>query len=136
MSLNNLRVLVVDDYEKMRERMCAILGRLGLLISEAPNGVEALKVLHQERFDVIFTDIVMPEMDGFELCEEIRKNSEWMDMPIVVISTHYDSAYIVKALRQGADDYIPKPIDPETVENVLHRVLTPTIAGADNEPNS
>ena len=136
MSLNNLRVLVVDDYEKMRERMCAILGQLGLTISEAPNGVEALKVLQQERFDAVFTDIVMPEMDGFELCEEIRKHSEWMDMPIVVISTHYDSAYIVKALRQGADDYIPKPIDPETVENVLHRVLTPTIAGADNEPNS
>jgi len=136
MSLNNLRVLVVDDYEKMRERMCAILGQLGLTISEAPNGVEALKVLNQERFDVVFTDIVMPEMDGFELCEEIRKNSEWMDMPIVVISTHYDTAYIVKALRQGADDYIPKPIDPETVENVLHRVLTPTIPGADNEPNS
>jgi len=136
MSLNNLRVLVVDDYEKMRERMCAILGQLGLTISEAPNGVEALKVLIQERFDAVFTDIVMPEMDGFELCEEIRKNSEWMDMPIVVISTHYDTAYIVKALRQGADDYIPKPIDPETVENVLHRVLTPTIPGADNEPNS
>ena len=136
MSLNNLRVLVVDDYEKMRERMCAILGQLGLTISEAPNGVEALKVLQQERFDAVFTDIVMPEMDGFELCEEIRKHSEWMDMPIVVISTHYDSAYIVKALRHGADDYIPKPIDPETVENVLHRVLTPTIAGADNEPNS
>ena len=133
MSLNNLKVLVVDDYEKMRRRICAVLGPLGLTISEASNGVEALKILRNEKFDAVFTDIVMPEMDGFELCDEIRKNSDWTDIPIVVISTHYDSGYIVKALRHGADDYIPKPIDPETVENVLHRILTPTIPGADDE---
>ena len=127
MTHNNLRVLVVDDYESMRQRLCAILKPLDLNISEASNGVEALKALRQEKFDVVFTDLVMPEMDGFELCEEIRKTPEWADMPIVVISTHYDSRYIVKALRQGADDYIPKPVEPETVKRVLDRILTPTI---------
>jgi len=135
MALNNLKVLVVDDYEKMRQRICAILRQLSLNISEASNGVEALKVLRKEKFDMVFTDIVMPEMDGFELCEEIRKTSDWVDMPVVVISTHYDSNYIVKALRHGADDYIPKPIDLETVEKVLHRVLTPTIPREDYEQN-
>jgi twitching motility two-component system response regulator PilH len=135
MALNNLKVLVVDDYEKMRQRICAILRQLSLNISEASNGVEALKILRKEKFDMVFTDIVMPEMDGFELCEEIRKTSDWVDMPVVVISTHYDSNYIVKALRHGADDYIPKPIDLETVEKVLHRVLTPTIPREDYEQN-
>lgn len=135
MALNNLKVLVVDDYEKMRQRICAILRQLSLNISEASNGVEALKILRKEKFDMVFTDIVMPEMDGFELCEEIRKTSDWVDMPVVIISTHYDSNYIVKALRHGADDYIPKPIDLETVEKVLHRVLTPTIPREDYEQN-
>lgn len=135
MALNKLKVLVVDDYEKMRQRICAILRQLSLNICEASNGVEALKILRKEKFDMVFTDIVMPEMDGFELCEEIRKTSDWVDMPVVVISTHYDSNYIVKALRHGADDYIPKPVDLETVEKVLHRVLTPTIPREDYEQN-
>lgn len=133
MARKNLEVLVVEDYEKMRQRLCAILKELGLNISEASNGVEALKILRKQRFDTVFTDLVMPEMDGFELCEEIRKSSDWMDMPIVVISTHYDSNYIVKALRSGADDYIPKPVDLGTVKKVLDRVLTHTIPGADHE---
>jgi two-component system OmpR family response regulator len=120
----------------MRERLCAMLQQLGLSISEASNGVEALKSLRKEKCDAVFTDIVMPEMDGFELCEEIRKTSDWMDMPIVVISTHYDSNYIVKALRYGADDYIPKPVDPETVKKVLHRIFTPTIPRVDYEQHS
>ena len=128
-------MLVVDDYEKMRRRLCAILERLGIRVSEANNGVEALKVLGSERFDAIFTDIVMPEMDGFELCEEIRKSSALQDMPIVVISTHHDSNYIIKALRHGADDFIPKPIDPETMKRVLHRIFTPTIPKVAYESN-
>ncbi|MEE8432648.1 MAG: response regulator [Candidatus Desulfatibia sp.] len=136
MKLNNLKVLVVDDYQKMRQGLCATLKPLDLNISEASNGVEALKALRQDKFDVVFTDLVMPEMDGFELCEEIRKTPEWADMPIVVISTHYDSRYIVKALRQGADDYIPKPVEPETVKRVLDRILTPTILRENHEQNN
>ena len=136
MKLNNLKVLVVDDYQKMRQGLCTILKPLDLNISEASNGVEALKALRQEKFDVVFTDLVMPEMDGFELCEEIRKTPEWTDMPIVVISTHYDSRYIVKALRQGADDYIPKPVESETVKRVLDRILTPTISRENHERNN
>ena len=135
MTLNNLKVLVVDDYEKMRQGICAVLEKLGLTITEASNGIEALKVLRKEKFDLVFTDIVMPEMDGYELCEEIRKNSELSNMPIVVVSTHYDSNYIVKALRHGADDYIPKPVNIEIVQKVLNRILTPAIQGEHHEQN-
>jgi DNA-binding response OmpR family regulator len=74
-------------------------------------------------------------MDGYELCHEIRKKSEWVDMPIVAISTHYDSNYIVKALRHGADDYIPKPVSIETAKKVLNRILTPTVPGECHEQN-
>ncbi len=135
MTLKNLKVLVVDDYEKMRQGICAILEQLGLKITETSNGVEALKVLRKKKFDLVFTDIVMPEMDGYELCEEIRKKPEWVNMPIVAISTHYDSSYIVKALRHGADDYIPKPVSVEIAKKVLNRILTPTIPREYHEQN-
>jgi YesN/AraC family two-component response regulator len=81
--------------------------------------------LNTEKIDIVFTDIVMPEMDGFELCEEIRKYRKWMNLPVVAISTHYDSKYIVKALRKGADDYLAKPADARMIHKVLERVLTP-----------
>ncbi len=123
--LNNLKVLVVDDYEKMRGELCRILKSFNLDIIEAVNGVEALEVLRREKVDVVFTDIVMPEMDGFELCEAIRKSSEMIDIPVIAVSTHCDSNYIVKALRKGADDYIPKPANARIVKKVLTRVLTP-----------
>ena len=120
-----LKILVVDDYAKMRESLSAILKGMNHDVVEADNGFEALTCLRKESFDVVFTDIVMPEMDGFELCEEIRRSSEWSNMPIVVVSTHCDTNYIVKALRFGADDYIPKPVEPAVVEQVLARILTP-----------
>jgi len=70
----------------------------------------------------------MPEMDGFELCEEIRRSSNFMYIPIVVLSTHCDSNYIVKALRFGADDYIPKPANLAIIQTVLSRIFSPITA--------
>ena len=122
--------MAVDDYEITRRKLVVELQRLGLSVREAGNGVEALEILRKEKFDMIFTDIVMPEMDGFELCEEVRKIPELRSIPIVVVSTHVDSNYIIKALRLGADDYLSKPIEGELVERVISRIMTPVIAVA------
>lgn len=122
---SGMRALVVDDYDNMRARLKAALEQLGVETVEAANGYEALDQLRAAPVDLVFTDIVMPEMDGFELCEEIRHQPEWNSLPIVVVSTHYDTKYIVRALRLGADDYVPKPIDKDLVERVIARVTTP-----------
>ena len=116
--------MVVDDYEMNRQQLCQLLKQLHYNISLAQNGVEAFELLGKQKFDIVFTDLVMPEMDGFELCEEIRKSPMFADMPIVVLSTHCDSHYIVKALRFGADDYISKPVDLQIIQTVLKRVFT------------
>ncbi len=118
-----LKVLVVDDYENMRKKLLKDLEKLGLKVTEASNGVEALSILSKEKFDVMITDIVMPEMDGFELCEEVRTRTDLRDLPVVITSTHCDSNYIVKALRLGADDYISKPIERDVLEKVLRRII-------------
>lgn len=123
-----LRTLAVDDYENTRKKLVVILQKLGMTVIEAGNGVEALEALRKEKVDLIFTDIVMPEMDGFELCVEIRKIPSLSETPIVVVSTHVDGNYIIKALRTGADDYLSKPIEPELAEKVIARILTPVVA--------
>lgn len=124
----NLKVLVVDDYENMRRKISSKLESLGLTVIEAANGVEAMKILRNKKagkFDVIFTDIVMPEMDGYELCIEVRKTPDLRGVPIVVTSTHMDAGYVIKALRMGADDYIAKPVEIELVKKVLTRIIEP-----------
>ena len=126
----NIKVLLVDDYESIRKRISEDLQSLGLAVTEATNGFEALTTLRNEPFDMIFTDLVMPEMDGFELCEEVRKTPEIQSLPIIVVSTHFENEYILKALRLGADDYVPKPIDVDLLQKVIKRALTPTLQEA------
>jgi CheY-like chemotaxis protein len=121
----SLRALVVDDYDNMRLRMTAAVEGLGITVDQAANGLEALKKLREDHYDLLFTDIVMPEMDGFELCEEVRNTPDLQHLLVIVASTHYDTSYIIKALRLGADDYVPKPVEPELVARVVARVMTP-----------
>ena len=128
----NLTALVVDDYENIRLMLVNALKKLGVTVTEASNGIEALDILSKKQFDILFTDIVMPEMDGFELCEEVRKRSELRELPVVVVSTHCDSNYIVKALQLGADDYIAKPIEIDLVEKVISRITTELLPEAAN----
>ncbi len=126
-TFNNLEVLLVDDYESIRQNIAENLRSFGLKVSEAENGFDALSKLREKKFDIVFTDLVMPEMDGFELCEEIRKSPEIQTIPIIAISTHCENEYILKILRLGADDYISKPIDNNLLLKVIKRVLTPTL---------
>lgn len=123
-----LKALAVDDYENTRKKLVNILQHLGMKVLEAANGVEALETLRRDKVDLIFTDIVMPEMDGFELCVEVRKIPDLSEIPIVVVSTHVDGNYIIKALRTGADDYLSKPIEADLAEKVIARILTPAAA--------
>jgi CheY-like chemotaxis protein len=120
----NLKALVVEDYETMRNIITEILGTLGIKSAEAGNGLEALRILDVEKVDVVLTDLVMPEMDGFELCEEIRRRPNLRHLPVIVISTHRDAKYVVRALRCGADDYLTKPFTAPLAERIIERVLT------------
>lgn len=120
----NIKALVVEDFETMRNLIAKVLGSLNIKIIEAVNGIEALKVLDDESVDIVLTDLVMPEMDGFELCEEIRRRPNIRHLPIIVISTHRDAKYVVQALRCGADDYLTKPFTAALAERIIERVMS------------
>ncbi len=119
-----LTALLVEDFKTMRLAITKILESLGMTVLEAANGVEALEILGRESVDIVFTDLVMPEMDGFELCEEIRRRPGVRDVPLIVTSTHRDATYVIQALRVGADDYLTKPFTATLVEKVVERAMS------------
>ncbi|MDR1314642.1 MAG: response regulator [Deltaproteobacteria bacterium] len=116
-------VLVVDDYQAVRKTIKELFASMGLDVSEAVNGVEALEVLNGKRVDLVISDLVMAEMDGFELTETLKNNPKLRGIPVVILSTHADYKYIFKALRLGADDYLIKPPTAEMVNIVLARIF-------------
>lgn len=117
------RALVVDDYRSMRITLKDRLEKIGFTVTESENGLEGLERLRQEPFDIVFTDIVMPVMDGLELCNEVKSDIGLRNTPVVVLSTHTDASYLLKAINMGADDYIAKPIEFGLLDKVIARLI-------------
>ncbi|ENO18955.1 DNA-binding response regulator [Schaalia cardiffensis F0333] len=102
----NSRILVVDDDLALAEMIGIVLGSEGFDVATCSDGVQALDVFHQENPDLILLDVMLPGMDGIEICTRIRKES---DVPIVMLTARTDTADVVAGLEAGADDYVPKP---------------------------
>ncbi len=111
------RVLVVDDEQIIRESLSFILKKEGYAVDEAPNGKDALRKQQEQPYDVVVTDIEMPEMRGVELLERIRQGSP--ETLVVVITAFGSIETAVTALRKGAADYVLKPIN---FDDLLHRI--------------
>ncbi|KAF0220618.1 MAG: two-component system chemotaxis family response regulator [Geobacteraceae bacterium] len=118
------QVLIVEDSPTMRQLISFALKRLrGIRITEANDGVDGLKKLSAEKFDLIFTDINMPIMDGLKLVSLIRNDADYKDTPIVVITTEGAQEDRERALALGASDYITKPIQPNRILDVARTLL-------------
>jgi PleD family two-component response regulator len=119
------RALVVDDYHSMRAALKDLLVKVGFRVTEAEDGLQGVEILkaQENQFDIVFTDIVMPVMDGFELCQEIKSHPTLNRLPVVVLSTHTDATYLLKAINMGADDYVTKPIEPRLLDKVIARLM-------------
>jgi len=115
------RILVVDDEKKMRHILQLMLEREGFRAEQAENGKEALAMLKQKRFDMVVTDLKMPEMDGMSLLEEAKKIDP--DFPIVVITAYGTIENAVEAMQKGATDYITKPFEEEQILITVKRCL-------------
>jgi two-component system chemotaxis response regulator CheY len=115
-----LRCLVVEDSQVMRQLLVFALQRLRELeVTEADDGVDALRKLNGQRYDIIITDINMPIMDGLKLVKRIRSDEAHKDVPIVVVTTEGSHEDRQRALALGANAYITKPIQgPQVVAKV------------------
>ena len=105
------KILIVDDSPSARETLCAILEEQGYQLTTAPNGQKALEVAASLHPDLILLDIMMPGMDGFEVCRRIRANPQIAEVPIVILTALDDSASLLKGIEAGADDFLSKPVD-------------------------
>ena len=108
------RILIVDDEEGMRRLLSRVLTREGYETSAVGSGAEALRLVASERFDLVVTDIKMPEMDGLQLLAELKEYEP--SLPIIVITAYGTIENAVQALRSGAYDYIAKPFENDEIK--------------------
>jgi two-component system KDP operon response regulator KdpE len=120
-------ILVVDDELSIVKFLRANLESRGYEVLAAMNGAEALKTFEMELPDLVILDIMMPKMDGFEVCRRLR---EWSQVPIVMLSARGDESDKVKCLDLGADDYITKPFGASELIARIGAVLRRTKEGA------
>ena len=123
--MTSYKVLVVEDSPTMRQLIVFALKRIrGFKIVEANDGVDGLKKLSGEKFDLILTDINMPIMDGLKLVSMVRNDPNYKDTPIIVITTEGATEDRERALALGANEYITKPIQTmkilETVKKLMN----------------
>jgi two-component system chemotaxis response regulator CheY len=122
--MQEYKVLIVEDSPTMRQLITFALKRLrGINIVEANDGVEGLKKLAGDTFDLIITDINMPLMDGLKLVSLVRNDPNFKHIPIVIITTEGAQEDRDRALALGATDYITKPIQPNRILDVTRRLL-------------
>ena len=103
------RILVVDDDAFIRELVCTLLRNDGFDVTEAADGRSALSKLGDESISLCILDIMMPGMDGFEVCQHIRR---YHDIPILMLTAKSETSQKVRGFELGADDYLTKPFEP------------------------
>lgn len=117
MTNQKLSILLVEDEENMHETLRLNLELEGYEVTSAYDGIQALKAVHDEYFDLIIMDIMLPELDGISVTQNIRLTNN--EVPILILSAKNNSADRVLGLKKGADDYLTKPFD---LEELLLRV--------------
>ncbi|MEI6490105.1 MAG: response regulator, partial [Bacteroidota bacterium] len=121
-SLKKIKILLVEDNNEIRDYLSKQLRR-EYRVEEAPDGNKALELAKKTAPDFILSDIMMPGIDGFELCSILKRNIETCHIPILLLSSLSDRADIVKGLSVGADDYITKPFDMAILEMKIKSIV-------------
>jgi len=118
-------ILIVEDSSTMRALLRSALEDLETpcKIAEVPSGFEALRCLPRERYDLILTDINMPDINGLELVSFIKNNPAYRSIPVVIVSTEGSERDREKGVGLGADAYLIKPFEPETLREVVTNLL-------------
>ena len=120
------RILVVDDEKSFREGMALYLHMEGFEVIEAENGERALECFRKQPPDLVVLDVMLPDMNGIDICQEIRKTS---DVPVIFLTALEDDDYFMMGYRAGGDDYIAKPFKASILTMKIRRILKKTVAG-------
>ena len=124
-----VHILVVDDEEQIRNIIKKYAAFEGYQVSEAVDGMEAVEICKQKKFDLIIMDVMMPELDGFSACREIRKTS---DTPVLMLSARGEEYDRIHGFEIGVDDYVVKPFSPRELMMRVQAILKRSRPAAEN----
>ena len=118
------RILVVEDSASTRSLVRAILEEdESFEVTEAQSGFDAMRLLPRTKYDLIITDINMPDVNGLELIHFIRRSEQYRTTPLVIISTQATERDVERGKKLGADAYVPKPFTPELLRGACEKLL-------------
>jgi CheY-like chemotaxis protein len=123
------RILVVDDEERVREMIEFRLRLFGYDVLQAADGREALEVASREKPDLVLLDVMMPELDGFQVCSRLKQDEATQHIPVVMLTAKAEAKDVTRAFNSGAVDYVVKPYDPVVLQQKVVQNLGAT-AGA------
>lgn len=120
---SSVSILIVEDNRTQAEYLRYILTKEGYQVIIASNGQEALETVSKNRPDLILTDVMMPEIDGYELCSLLKGNPDTSDIPVILVTHLYNPVDVIKGLESGADNFIIKPYTPEIIHTRINSIL-------------
>lgn len=115
------KILIIDDEDIVRISCKRALMPEGFEVKTAQNGIEGLKMIEEEKFDIVLTDLKMPDIDGIEVVRLIKQR--WAETVVIIITGYQTVDSAVKAIKLGAYDYIEKPFTPDGIGSVVYRAL-------------
>ncbi|RNC28784.1 MAG: Signal transduction histidine-protein kinase BarA [Candidatus Dichloromethanomonas elyunquensis] len=122
--INGTKILLVEDNEINQQVAEEILRQMGLEVDIAVNGLQALEMLEEIKYDLVLMDLQMPVMDGYESTRKIRSSSRWANLPVIAMTSHAMSGDREKSLQAGMNDQINKPINPEELLAAIVKWIT------------
>ena len=117
------RILIVDDSPTEMFKLTGMLEKHGHVVLKAENGADGVALARQEKPDAVLMDIVMPGLNGFQATRQLSKDPETNHIPVIMVTTKDQETDMVWAKRQGAKDYITKPVDEDNLRLTLKNVL-------------
>jgi DNA-binding response OmpR family regulator len=127
------KILIIDDDKKLNQLLVTFLGEFGFNVLTATRPTLGLKILKKEAPDLIILDVMLPEMDGFQVCKTIR---ETHTVPIIMLTARGETTDKIVGLELGADDYLPKPFEPRELVARIHSVIRRASGMDESRPQS
>ncbi|MBU0581241.1 MAG: response regulator transcription factor [Candidatus Margulisbacteria bacterium] len=124
--MEDIKILLVEDEANLLKLTSLMLEKAGFKVIQAENGAKGVEVALKENPDIVITDLIMPEKNGFELCKELRKSETMSKVPIIVLTAMGDEFNKITAFDAGADDYLTKPFNMDELKARIQSLLRRT----------
>lgn len=128
--MSNIQILVVDDESRMRKLVKDFLQREGYSVLEAGDGMEAMDIFYEQKIDLVILDVMMPRMDGWQTCREIRRDST---VPIIMLTARSEERDELQGFELGVDEYISKPFSPKILAARVSAILRRTAGSGEGD---